>query len=143
MLLANSNIDNNQRILILAAATSTGSFWNSALPMSDSDIPEPVKYEGIAYILRQCDKNSSSSSSLKANTAKFQKKKRTPEQLARLKAKSQCKTCGNWKHWHSDHNKDGSLKPGVKSSKELPKSLKHSQVKLAAQRNRSLSIWQN
>ncbi len=61
MLLANSNIDNNQRISILAAATSTGSFWNSALPMSDGDLLESVKYEGIASILRQCDKTSSRS----------------------------------------------------------------------------------
>ena len=36
--LANSNIDNNQRISVLAAATSTDSFWNSSLPISDSDL---------------------------------------------------------------------------------------------------------
>ena len=90
--------------------------------MSDSDLLASVKYEGVAAILRQCDKscNSINSLSLQANTARFQNRKRTPEQLVKLKAKSQCKTCGNWGHWHSDHNKDGSLKSGVKSSKERP-----------------------
>ena len=40
----------------------------------------------------------------------------TPQQIAELK-KSRSKTCGLWGHWHSDHTPDGTLKPGVKASK--------------------------
>lgn len=40
----------------------------------------------------------------------------TPAQLNDLKDKSQCHKCGKYGHWHSDHNQDGSLKLGARSS---------------------------
>ena len=35
--------------------------------------------------------------------------------MANLKGKSKCHECGKYGHWKSDHEKNGDLKPGVKS----------------------------
>ena len=121
MLLANSNIEDNQRISILAAATANGATANTTTEATNEQLLDPLKYESIASIIRQCDINNKPvGGSVQANSGKFQKKKKklTPEQLADLKSKSQCKKCQEWGHWQYDHNQDGSLKPGVKSTKE-------------------------
>ena len=120
MLLANSNIDSNQKICILAAGTSNHSTLSNLLPLTDQDLLNSVKYEPIASILRQCDKANSSQTPLQANSTTLQRKKRAPEQIAKLKAQSQCKICNNRENWHTDYNKDGTIKPGINSLKERP-----------------------
>ena len=59
MLLANSNIDSNQMISILAAATTNNTVDTTTL--SNQDLIEKVKYDSVASILRQCDKEKTSS----------------------------------------------------------------------------------
>ena len=124
MLLANSGVDSNQRVSVLAAATPhSAQFKNGA---TTSDFLEAVSYDTVASVLRQCDKmkSSESSQSYTVTASSTQapirhkiksKRSLTPEQLADLKSKSQCKRCNQYGHWRSDHNEDGSLKPGVKS----------------------------
>lgn len=133
MLLANSSIENGQRVSVLAA-TST----NSVLPSiagTDEFIKE-VTYEEIASVLLQCDSCSPkmnsdhatkylSASSVSPNG--FQKRykskerrKLTAEQLPDLKRKSKCRQCEKYGHWKSDHLPNGQLKPGVKSTDTAP-----------------------
>ena len=125
MLLANSGIDAIQRISILAAATPQVTTAMSS--MTDQQLLETIEYEPIASVLRQCDKPSFSlgTNTIRANNSNFMQSTRrrykyTPRQLAEVKARSQCKVRREWGHWHSDHHSDGSLKPGVKSSKTPP-----------------------
>ena len=54
MLLANSAIESNQRISILAAATTLSIRFHEDL--SNSDLLSTIKYYSIASVLRQCDK---------------------------------------------------------------------------------------
>lgn len=48
--------------------------------------------------------------------ARFQRRTLKPEKLADPYSKSKCTKFGVWGHWADDHNRDGSLKPGVKST---------------------------
>ena len=59
---------------------------------------------------------------LRANSNSFPRPRRnryhrTPQQIAELKKKSRCKRCGLCCHWDSDHTADGTLKSGMKASK--------------------------
>lgn len=45
---------------------------------------------------------------------------RTENRIEKHKAKTQCSRCGEWVHWWSDHEEDGSLKEGVKSNDKQP-----------------------
>lgn len=86
--------------------------------------------------MRQCERTKTASASIRASTIRFQKKKKrlTSEQLADLKSKSQCKRCNEWDHWRGDHNPDGSLKPGVKSSKSPLESVKRQSCSISPQK---------
>ena len=102
MLLSNSNIDANQRILILSAATSHSN--NSKATTTNEDLMDSVKCDATASILRQCDPNKDcSSGTLLANSSIFPRQRwnrnyRTPQQIAELKKVSRCKTCGQRGH---------------------------------------------
>ena len=133
MLLANSGVDTNQRISILAAATPLVTTVMSN--MTDQQLLDSIEYEPISSVLRQCDKPNFclGTNTIRANNSNFRKNPRrnykcTPRQLAEVKARSQCKVCKEWGHWHSDHHSDGSLKPGVKSSKSPPEAFKSNSV---------------
>ena len=77
MLLADSNIEDNQRISILAAATANGAATNTTTETTDEQLLDSLKYESIASIIRQFDiKNKPAVGSVQASIGKFQKKKR-------------------------------------------------------------------
>lgn len=128
MLLANSSIDSSQRISVLAASAPN----NEAIgpnPTTD-DFLQAVKYDSVAAVLRQCESGkgwdtkvtelSQLAEAIAANaiTNTNRKKRLTPVQLADLKSKSQCHDCKQYGHWRSDHNEDGTLKPGVISTSQ-------------------------
>ena len=90
-----------------------------------------VSYASIASVLRQCDQShqkgcradSITNDSMlflhaAMTTAKNPKKKLTPSELANVKLKIKCRFtgCGKFGNWVSDHNTDGTLKPGVVSN---------------------------
>ena len=89
MLLSNSNNDANQRISILASATSHNDV--SASPLTNEQLIDSVKYDPIASVLRQCDsRKTSSTDTLHANSFSFprprwNRNQRTPQQTAELK----------------------------------------------------------
>lgn len=126
ILLANSNVDNGQRVSVLAAASP------KELPSdtsTTSDYLESVSYDSIASVVRQCDQKASDNSQhnpLRANHVSrpgkknSNKKKLSPEDFAEMKSKSKCRTCNNFGHWSTDHNSDGTLKPGVPSTTSPP-----------------------
>ena len=124
ILLANSNIDVNQRISILSASTSHSSYPGSS-PTNES-LMAAIRYDPIASVLRQCDSNKLySTSTLHANSSAFPRRRwnnshKTPQQIAEMKRTSRCKTCGQWGHWHSDHFPDGTLRPGAISNRNSP-----------------------
>lgn len=138
MLLANAGVDSNQRISVLAAATPHETQFTGE--STTDDFLKAVSYDTVASVLRQCDKMRGSESTLTqqiavpavhANAAASTRPTNrfrqtlTPAQLADLKSKSQCRKCKMFGHWKSDHNLDGSLKPGV-SSKAAPASNRQS-----------------
>lgn len=131
MLLANSSLDASQRVSVLAASSPSESSLGS---MATTDqFLDCISYSSVASILRQCDQvkdsekpASSSTSPLSALSAsngynqtqnRVGRGRRTlsPEQLSDLKSRSTCHKCEQKGHWHSDHNPDGSLKPGIKT----------------------------
>ena len=128
MLLSSANLDNAQRVSILAAASRSSNAPISASSSTpDEEYIKQIKYESVSSVLRQCDKDQDGSkeSSLTVNSAntysnkknKYKHKTRlTPDQLASLKARSQCHTCKAYGHWSTDHRSDGSLKPGIPSN---------------------------
>ena len=132
MLLANSNVDSGQRISVLAAVSPTADTENA----TTDDFLKAISYESVASVLRQCDRAKqgdmpSSPSVLNANSSsattgghdnrrKKGKKTLNPEQLADLKSKTRCHTCRKKGHWSSEHNADGSLKPGAVVIEDTP-----------------------
>lgn len=126
MLLANSNLENNQRVSVLAASVPRADESSTKSEESTESFLNKISYSSIAAVVRQCDVNRASSSIniphhnyLKSASAKFQRKtkqKLTPEQLADLKSKSTCRKCGVLGHWESDHNPDGSLNRPMRPS---------------------------
>lgn len=121
MLLANANIDGNQRIRVLASGIPRASDESS---MDTEELLNNIVYSSIASVVRQCETPitsrteqygsfTGSSSSLQSNSVSTSsaptKKKFSPSQLARLKSKSKCRKCGKFGHWESDHNADGTI----------------------------------
>lgn len=164
-LLANADVDNNQRVSVLANAAPRGSTLSSHA--TTNDYLEAVSYEAIASVLRQCDKmklgnGDSSSRALSSNaahnashsgsqqrrpTSQGNGPRRTPEQLARLKARTKCHKCRKWGHWRYDHKEDGSLKPGVKAFDAPPQQenseenvLRFNMATLAAKNKNTISV---
>ncbi len=122
MLLVNSAIKSNQRISILAAANTYSIEFHEDL--SNSDLLSTIKYDSIASVLRQCDKGKQNgtihANSVKTSWRNNRNLKYTPQELDEVKARSRYRRCKNYSHWHSDHNEDGYLKPGVKSVTNPP-----------------------
>ncbi len=117
MLSANSAIESNQRIYILSAANTPSIGFHEDL--SNSDLLSTIKHDSIASFLRQCDEGKQNGT-IHSNSANIswrnnRKPKYTPQQLTEVKARSRYRRCKNHGHWHSDHNEEGSLKPGIKS----------------------------
>ena len=122
LLLANANVDNSQKIAVLAAASPKEAQCEQ--DATTTAMLSAVTYTSVASVLCQCENKTHNGkntdlSSLVANSAQThgirRKQRLTPEQLADLKSKSVCHLCNQKGHWKSDHNADGSLKPGVKS----------------------------
>lgn len=128
-LLANSSLNINQRIAVLAASSNGNSLGPSAIA------DEPVKqfsYTKFVSVFRQCDKAKtekteeytaltlSSASKFGKNTHKSGHKSRkrefSPAQLTDLKSNIYCHRRGKYGHCNSDHNSDGRLKPEARSS---------------------------
>eukprot|EP00171_Calliarthron_tuberculosum_P022021 IDg22021t1 len=120
MLLSNSNVDANQRISVLAASSPTEKVFEKK--STTTDFIKSVSYESIASVIRQCESpktisstlNSSAASNVQSRGKKF-RTRLSPEKLAELKLRSKCNLCSEFGHWSTDHNPDGSLKPGVVS----------------------------
>jgi len=120
MMMANANLDSNQKISVLAASTPKNSDLTDT--STTTQFLSAVSYDSIASVIRQCEPSKSSiEEALSVNAASTETRPRrrtlTPVQLADLKSKSQCRKCNDWGHWHNDHLPDGTLKPGVKSRK--------------------------
>jgi len=122
MLLSNSSVDNTQRISVLAAAVpQLQQEEGEAVVLNTAHYLSQVSYDSVASVLRQCDAGSSTKPTITASTASTTTRRTTgrrtlnASQLADLKNKSTCHKCKKMGHWKSDHNRDGSLKPGVKS----------------------------
>lgn len=150
MLLAISSVETSQRVSVLAAASPSDSALEGTAMTTDQFL-NSISYTMVASVLRQCDQvknsdgyNSSAPlSALTATTGQKQPQGRsgrgrrtlTPEQLADVKSRS---TSYQWQekgHWKSDHNKDGSLKPSVKSVQSNPRSTNVSKSPGSAQKN--------
>lgn len=132
MLLANSALDSSQRVCLNAAASPTdGTISENA---TTDQFLDTVSYSTVVSLLGQCEQTRSSdteSSSTKIfalrattgdknvfNSTMKGKQRLTPELLADFKRKSKCRERQKFGHWKSDHNSDGSPKPGTKSSSE-------------------------
>ena len=125
MLLSNSNIDNTQRVSVLAATSNNENIDENA---TTSDYIKAISYEKVASVLRQCDHGKqeidpvNTLSANYANTFPSQgqrtrvKTRLSPDQLRDLKGKSQCRQCHKYGHWQGDHNDDGSIKNGLRST---------------------------
>lgn len=134
MLLGNSNIDDNQRVSILAAAVSNVSPDESD-EATVADMLGSVKYASIASVLRQCERKKSAIPQGNGETinahqthtlggcrhrGKYRQHK-TPEQIAELRKVKPCHYCKKqgltkYGHWSADHNENGTVKPGAISS---------------------------
>jgi len=114
LLLGNANIDNSQRISILAAcAPTTGTF---STDNNSVEALKTVSYESVACIVRQCEKTKEVNPPKSIHShGIFPGRKMTPAELQARKNTSKCKKCNKFGHWYKDHSPDGSLKPGVKS----------------------------
>lgn len=119
MLLANSNIDNNQRISILAAACPKEDSF-TGVPTT-TDYLGKVSYESIATVVRQCEKKSDSNIDTQSvlqisagNATSAPRRRWTAEEVQTMKNSSQCRRagCGKYGHWYKDHLPDGSLSLG-------------------------------
>lgn len=121
MMMANANLDAQQKISVLAASSPSDAAI-SATATTD-DFIKAIKYESIASVIRQCEKqsvdtlNASTSTTLRRSVFRTRGARRTPQEIEALKQNSQCRKCNQWGHWHSDHFDGGSLKPGTKSRK--------------------------
>lgn len=132
MLLVNASVDSSQRVSVLAAASPADSSVN--FTATTDQFLDAFSYSSVASVLRQCEhvkdsNNHASSSTFTALTAtnaqngnnqthtRTGRGRRTlsPEQLADFKSRSTCHQCHRRGLWHSNHNPDDSLKPGVKS----------------------------
>ena len=123
MLLANSNVENNQRISVLAASSPKESDFEATA--TTDEFLDSISYSSIASIIRQCDTTSSAPSTIRplpvANVTvprSYQRKRLSPQQLADLKSRSECHVCHKFGHWSTGHKQDGSLKPGVRSTEQ-------------------------
>ena len=107
MLLANSNIDNNQRISILAASAPRPT------DEEDNTVLDKISYENVASIIRSSDnpthQRDVTHDTIYAHSAQRfrarqprQRKRLSPHELADLKGKSICRSCGERGHWASD-----------------------------------------
>lgn len=139
MLLANSNVDCNQRVSVLSATSSNISTTSSS---SISDCLTAASYEKVASVVRQCDDISTKdfSSTIVENYANYsnndnyrindrsRSSQLSPEQLMDLKSICICFKCQKYGHWQSDHSDDGSLRPGLKATDEPPKKSEDPQI---------------
>lgn len=109
VLMANANIDGNQRVSIHAAASPKNTSLNSS--STTSEFLKSLTYEAVSSVIRQCDKpkdvkDTSSHSGIQASSVRTHgawkssgKRTLTKEQLADLKSKSKCHKCHKKGHW--------------------------------------------
>lgn len=150
LLLHSANLCDNQRISILASVSS-----NLKLDLTDvktsktyGEVVSSIKFESVASILRQCEKDRAQSSchSLRAHSGNpthgggrssrgrgkggrggggGRNKKMSASKVRQVKMKSQCHYCSTkgltrFGHWATDHNPDGSLSPNLPSLEQMP-----------------------
>lgn len=123
ILFATSAVENGQSISVLAAASIGTPLDASAT--TDEYLPT-VSHEKVASVLRQCNQvKSDASPSVNVNAVNTEPTKRqggrngnvkhrmTPAQIAQYKGKSKCHLCHKYGHFRSNHEDDGTLKPGT------------------------------
>ncbi len=128
MLLANSAIDDNQRISVMAATAPSDATFTAQ--STNDEFLAAITYNSVASVIKQCDKtsqNTEESSALTASTAgtssfgsnqnrgNYNKPRLSKAEYDALKMKHPCNKCGKYGHWIRDHNSDGSLPSHVKS----------------------------
>lgn len=122
--LSNANLEDSQRVSVLAASVSNvPGIDGGTAPSSASH----WRKGNITAVLRPCDKSKPSAShnngnsTLNANRGggvngtngrnqRDADSQRTPEQMATLKDKFECHRCHLYGHWANEHNPDGTLK---------------------------------
>lgn len=126
MLLANASVDDAQRISVLASAANHNGEVNDQA--SNDALLETITYESIASIIKQCDRQSEQGRTMSAHSlvprregtgngnGKYNPYKRHHNHKDKT-MRFPCHVCGNYGHWKRDHNKDGSLKQGVRNIK--------------------------
>lgn len=134
MLIGSPNVDDNQRLLILAATVTSFTVAEDT-KLGVTDMLSAVQYSSITSVLRQCDRKRSQTNecdggALNVNGAhgsnrgrgngngggRFHnrfKRHKNPDEIAELEEKKMCHNCrrhGNTKygHWFPDHNEYGS-----------------------------------
>lgn len=130
MLLSNSNIDDAQRVSVLASASSSDSELNAQ--STNDEFLNAITYQSVASVIKQCD-HQNTNDNLMANSAqahqnRFFKPKNgfknnfknnrppLPKEVYDQKTKQYpCHKCGKYGHWAREHYPDGKLKPGAKS----------------------------
>ncbi|CAN8063104.1 unnamed protein product [Agarophyton chilense] len=133
MFLSNCDVDNKQRVSVLAnCAPKDSSFETNA---TTTTFLESISYSAIASVLRQCDPGQGSGSSQTntlsssaaytqrnrtSNRSAYSRQRMTPEQLAEKKRRTKCNKCGKLGHWAGDHREGNSLKAGFKSYDAAP-----------------------
>lgn len=98
MLMSNAEIDNAQRVSLLASVAPSGD-----KPLVGKDLLDAIKYEKVASIIRSSDalnilQQRSSFRAYTAVTRSVAEKTRIDE----LKKKTKCKACDGFGHWWND-----------------------------------------
>ena len=97
LLLNNSNMDNNQRVSLLAAVAP-----KSTDALTSNELQNAIKYEQVASIIRSSDSVSSGTEKyLKASSARSVVSDRAAR-IAKMKENSKCAECGEVGHWYKD-----------------------------------------
>ena len=128
MLLANSAIDDNQRVSVMAANAPSNSCLNGQL--SSDEFLAAITYNSVASVIRQCERSTPSTSEEYSLTASagtmnssnngqqrgnLNRSRPSKAEYEALKMKHPCNMCGKYGHWVRDHNSDGTLPHGTKS----------------------------
>ena len=97
LLLNNANVENNQRVSVLAAVApkSTESLDSEALR-------EAIKYEQVASIIRSSDSITNSSNEYLSASSAHTKPNDRISSISEKKRNSRCAACGEVGHWHKD-----------------------------------------
>lgn len=139
--MSNSCIDDAQRVSMLAATAKGDDAKKPDSKLKTNDYISIIKYSEIASVIRRRDKsnfrnapsnlNTFPSNSASKNRTNFRNNGNnrsnfrnhtrnrnilSPTDLAQLKRRYQCRSCGNYGHWSNDHQSDGTIRNNLPNS---------------------------